>query len=445
MMDGERSYIRLADLTRMVGNAIRRDPELSQVWVLAELSDVRVVGGHCYMELVEKDDRGSFRAKLRAMIWSSSYTTLRRRFVAETGREISAGMKVLVRGGVTHHDVYGLSFVISDIDTSFTLGDMERVRREILARLAKEGVLENNRRLAAPELPQRIAVVSAAGAAGYGDFMHQIEQNEWGFRFYPCLFAATMQGDRTVPTVLDALDLVERTHAIMKWDCVVIIRGGGATADLNSFDNYELARRVATYPLPVAVGIGHERDRTVLDEIACVRCKTPTAVAALLLDRVLQSWNRVIESSRRIGNYVSLAMEGERRRLEQLQVSLPALVGARTMRQRMVLTEKASAIARTLAGKVPFERGRLEMYGHRMAEAPKRRFEQAAARLERTEAMIRVLSPDNTLRRGYSITRVNGRAVRDVAGLRPGDMIETTLHQGKVLSEVIDKNEEEEP
>lgn len=433
-MANKQPFITLTELQRMVGNTIRQNPALQGVWVVAELADVRQSGGHCYMELIEKDEGGTTRAKLRAMIWSNTYLVLRRRFHNETGREISSGMKVLLRGTANHHELYGLSFTIQDIDTSYTLGDMERLRREILSKLEKEGVLGRNRALKFPAMPQRIAVISAPGAAGYGDFMNQLTGNPEGFIFYPYLFNAVMQGDRTVPTVLEALDIVEETASF--WDCVVIIRGGGATSDLNAFDNYELAHRIATFKLPVVVGIGHERDRTVLDEIACVRCKTPTAVAAFLHDRLEESWTNICQAGRRIVEFAEEALKGERMRLSQVEMGLPARVSNRTIRTRMDLQRKASTIAQKLAQKTPQEKGRLIALVSRIENSVNNRLRDAGHAQERLTSMVRVLNPYNTLKRGYSITRVNGHAVTDISAIKAGNAIETTLLGGKVVSEV---------
>lgn len=433
-MQSERRPLSLVELQRLVGNSIRINPHLQSVWVVAELSDVRVAGGHCYMELVEKDEHGSFRAKLRAMIWNSTLGPLQRRFAAETGRQFGSGMKVLVRGTVTHHEIYGISFVINDIDASYTLGDMERLRREILERLGREGVMDENRKLPMPAVPQRIAVISASGAAGYGDFINQLVNNEAGYCIYPFLFGAVMQGERTVPTVLNALDKVEATSQF--WDCVVIIRGGGATAELNSFDNYELAKRVAIFPLPVVVGIGHERDRTVLDELACVRCKTPTAVAAYILDRIQAYYDRVADCCRYIGNYASHSLQGEKMRLSQAELGLPARVAARTMNARMRLERLGARISSAVGARMMREKGRLDMCVNSIEKGVVTAGKLAEARLERLEGMLRVLSPQNTLNRGYSITRVNGHAVSDPSMLRSGEVIETTLAHGKIYSTV---------
>lgn len=433
--------ITLSQLQQLVGNTIRMNRQLQGVWVVAELSDVRVAGGHCYMELIEKDSYGNTCAKTRAMIWAGTLMELRAKFYAATGRDIATGMKVMIRGSVNFHNLYGLSFTISDIDPSYTVGDLERLRREILERLKKEGVLDLNRNLVFPYAPQRVAVISASGAAGYGDFMNQIEHNAEGFRFNTHLFGAVMQGERTSSSVRAALDLVEST--IDLWDCVVIIRGGGSTSDLNGFDDYDLAKAVATFPLPVVVGIGHERDRTVLDEIACVRCKTPTAVAAFLIDSLRNVYGEVTENIKKIGRYAVEAMRGETYRLSSLEAMLPSRVKSSLLQGEKHLVELTHAMERAIMRKAQQQNENVSMLRLRVERASKNAIERQLTRLRNIEGMLRVLSPENTLRRGYSITRVNGKAVRTTDSLRCGDVVETTVIGGVFKSEISSVEEEE--
>lgn len=427
----------LSEYQAMLGNTIRMSPALQGAWVVAELSDVRMAGGHCYMELIEKDAAGTTRAKLRAMIWSGTLNMLRSKFLAATGQDIRTGLKVMLRGSANHHSVYGLSFTINDIDPSYTLGDMERLRREILERLKKDGILENNRRLPMPVTPQRVAVISAGGAAGYGDFINQLESAPEGYKFYPMLFQAVMQGERTSQSVCAALDLIEST--IDMWDCVVIIRGGGATSDLNGFDDYALAARVADFPLPVVVGIGHERDRTVLDEIACVRCKTPTAVAGYLIDALRNAWQSAYEKVDRIAQYAADRLRGEEMRLSNIEGLLPAKVTTRIMREERKLGDYAGRIERNIGVRRMNADAQLKMMTLRLTNVMKGVTERPMLKLRNLENMLRVLSPENTLRRGYSVTRVNGKAIHDASVLKPGDEIVTTLHAGEIKSKVIEK------
>lgn len=433
-MENSKGAVTLLEFQQMISNTIRMKPELQARWVIAELSDVRVSGGHCYMELVEKDSAGGTRAKMRAMIWSSLFMGLRSKFHAATGSDIRSGLKVMVRGSANHHNVYGLSFVISDIDPSYTMGDMERLRREILDRLVREGVAGSNRSLGLPPVLQRIAVISAPGAAGYGDFMNQIGLNPEGFVIYPMLFPAVMQGDRTVPSVLDCLDRIEQ--ALDFWDCVVIIRGGGATTDLNGFDNYELARRVATFPVPVVVGIGHERDRTVLDELACVRCKTPTAVAAFIIDRMRDYYARVADLVQRVARYDREALKGEHLRLANLEQTVPSLVKQKVMRERLRIRDLVAGVERGVASRIRAEETRLDKDLLRIFSATSGAVRREEMRLEKLDSMVRVLSPENILKRGYSITRIGGRSIRDASVVKPGEVIETRLASGTLSSRV---------
>lgn len=434
-MENSKGAVTLLEFQQMISNTIRMKPELQARWVIAELSDVRVSGGHCYMELVEKDSAGGTRAKMRAMIWSSLFMGLRSKFHAATGSDIRSGLKVMVHGSANHHNVYGLSFVISDIDPSYTMGDMERLRREILDRLVREGVAGSNRSLGLPPVLQRIAVISAPGAAGYGDFMNQIGLNPDGFVIYPMLFPAVMQGDRTVPSVLDCLYRIEQ--ALDFWDCVVIIRGGGATTDLNGFDNYELARRVATFPVPVVVGIGHERDRTVLDELACVRCKTPTAVAAFIIDRMRDYYARVADLVRRVARYDREALKGEHMRLSNLEQTVPSLVKQKVMRERLRIRDLVAGVERGAASRVRREETRLDKDLLRIFSATSGAVRREEMRLEKLDSMVRVLSPENILRRGYSITRIGGKSIRDASVVKPGEVIETRLANGTLLSKTV--------
>lgn len=453
-MQNER--LTLSQFQQRVSNAINKELALKNAWVQAEFSDLRIAGGHCYMELIEKDTAGTTRAKIRAMIWSGTLAAIRRKFYDATGRDIASGMKVLVRGSANYHNVYGLSFTISDIDPSFTLGDMERVRREILERLTREGVIDRNKELQLSPAPQRIAVISAEGTAGYGDFMNQIEGNPEGLVVYTMLFPAVMQGERTAETVIAALDRVEMTRNVGQWDAVVIIRGGGATTDLNGFDNLDLARRVATFPIPVIVGIGHERDRTVLDEIACIRCKTPTAVAAFVIDSLRSAYTSAAEFVQRIARYGTEALRGEHLRLAGMSQALPALARNRIIQEKMELSRLSQSIPALVQGRVARQKVYLTEYAGRLQRGAEARLsagqnqiartllllenrcgaiiQREKLRLQRLDDMQRLLSPDNTLRRGYSITRINGRAVSDASAVTPGSTVETTLASGKIIS-----------
>ncbi|MCH5231083.1 MAG: exodeoxyribonuclease VII large subunit [Muribaculaceae bacterium] len=448
--------IPLSRYTAAISDTVARAYHLSGVWVTAELSDVRTSAGHCYMELIEKNEAGQTVAKLRANIWRTTYMQLRQKFYNATQRDISNGIKALVKGSATHHPLYGLSFNISDIDPSYTLGDMERLRREILLKLQQEGVLFNNKNIPLPMASQRIAVISAEGAAGYGDFMNHLTGNSEGFVFYPCLFPCMMQGERVSESIRNALESIEST--IDFWDCVVIVRGGGATTDLNGFDDYKLARAVATFKLPIIVGIGHERDRNVLDEIAHTSLKTPTAVAGFFIDQARNAYERVLNLTDRIRVSSSELMIGEERRLSSMQslipqlairsienakanlhsisTRLPLLTQGKVGNERVKLQGIVNMLSHTNEGRIAKEKLRIDNHRHILQNILTLQIERGKQQIENLESLIRVLDPRNTLKRGYSVTRVNGKAVKSQADLSPGDIMTTSFCDGEVKSTV---------
>ncbi|MBD5323960.1 MAG: exodeoxyribonuclease VII large subunit [Bacteroides sp.] len=453
--EGPTAYT-LSAFSRFVVQAMSREPVLMGAWVVAEISDMAERGGHCYMTLIEKDASGTTVARMRANIWANRYLHIKNKFLYATQRELANGMKVMFYGGANYHPNYGLSFNIGDIEPSFTMGDLERIRREILAALQREGILNRNRSLTFSDPPRKIAIISSATAAGYGDFMNQLQHNSAGVEFNTLLFPAIMQGDRTAQSVMAALDLVEQTSSIMPWDCVVIIRGGGATTDMNGFDDLNLARRVATFPIPVIVGIGHERDRCVLDEIACVRCKTPTAVAAWLSDTAGMAWQRVCDLTSRIASFATERLKGEHIRLQSIETMIPSLADARIRNARIRLQSLSALIPSAAREATSKEKIRLEGITTTLRMASRMRIQKEYPLLESMAESVRtaaismlekektridslcrlteVLSPTSTLKRGYSITRVNGKAVTDPKTVKPGDIIETQTAQGMIIS-----------
>lgn len=399
--------ITLLELNRRVGAALNLTPGLNNVWVTAETSDLRTSGSHCYLELIQKDDSGSPLARCRAVIWASVYGRLSAKFTAATGSRLRSDMKIMVLVNVSYHPVYGLSLVINDINPDYTVGDLARRRLEIIARLKAEGVYDLNRDLALPDVPWRVAIVSARGAAGYGDFMRQLHNNAMRLRFSTTLFEAVMQGERTAPSIIAALDRI--MDRIEDFDCVVVIRGGGAVADLASFDNYDLASNVAQFPLPVICGIGHDRDETVLDYVAHTRVKTPTAAAELLVGVVAEAYRRVLNAGNEILAAVRSAVAGQRQQLAYCQGLLPTLAANVVERNRLAVGRHASEL---------------------LASSARNIAARAAARLASLGELLDAISPQATLRRGYSITRSSGRAVTDSTALRPGDVIVTTFAKG---------------
>ena len=382
-------------------------------WLQAELSDVRSnYSGHCYLEFVQKEPRGNnLIAKARGTIWSNVYRLLKPYFEEETGQAFVAGIKVLVEVSVEFHELYGYSLTVVNIDP--TLGDMARRRREILRQLDEEGVLTLNKELELPLLTQRIAVISSATAAGYGDFCNQLEHNPYGFIFYPRLFPAVMQGDRVEETIIAALDTINAQRD--DWDVVVIIRGGGATSDLSGFDTYELAANCAQFPLPIITGIGHERDDTVLDSVSHTRVKTPTAAAEFLI-------NHLHDTAETLEDYASSILYAVTARMEKEKTRLTRLVERIPMQTRMRIQE---------------ERHRLELVEKHVETLSQKRLAEENHRLRLLEQQIKAASPEHLLKRGYSITLKEGKAVTDASCLKEGDKLITRFAKGEVRSIVI--------
>ena len=416
-------------------NRIKRllaDPSVMNCWVVAETTDVRI-NQHCYLQLLEKNPKtGATVAKIKAIIWGSQFRCLNARFKQVTGRDIGNDMKIMVCLSVNYSPQYGLTVVINDINPEFTLGDMERQRQEILNRLTQEGIIGQNKTVPVPPVLQRIAIVSAAGAAGYGDFMKQLTDNKYGVCFYPCLFQATMQGVKTVPTVLAALDKVEQNQHL--FDCVVIIRGGGGTEELNSFDNYDLARRVATFPLPVIVGIGHERDITVLDYVAGIRVKTPTAAAEHI---ILQAANALAHIGDLSNQVVSIARDYIARAKEQLSYyagNLPIMaqriIDTNTLRLQNFIQNIPLHVQRRIEG----ENAQLARQKDAIKNAVAQVKMKETMRLEALGDKIELLSPRKVMARGYTLTTCEGKIMTDAAQLEAGKLVTIHFRDGKVVA-----------
>jgi len=404
------SLLELNSLVRQVLNKSLPDA----YWIQAELSDVRSnTTGHCYLEFVQKDARGNnLIAKARGTIWANVFRMLKPYFEESTGQVFVSGIKVMVQVTVEFHELYGYSLTVIDIDPSYTLGDMARKRREILKQLEEEGVLTLNKELEMPELVQKVAVISSASAAGYGDFCRQLEENPYGFIFYPHLFPALMQGSQVEESVIAALNAIydRRDH----FDAVVIIRGGGATSDLSGFDTYLLAANCAQFPLPIITGIGHERDDTVIDSVAHTRVKTPTAAAQFLINHMQETAENLEELAHTLVSSVSGRMEKENLRLSDLTARLPLVIKNRTMRENYLLEQLSQRINVGIARTITDKKHRLLLLEQRINDA----------------------SPERLLKRGYSLTFKDGKTVTDSAQLTPGDIITTRFAKGEVKSEV---------
>lgn len=450
-------FISLFDLNNQVKRTLK-ERFAEPVWVTAEIASIQENrSGHCYLELIDKPEgEDNPVAVAKGTIWAFTYRMLKPYFETTTGRSLERGMKVLVQVEVIFHELYGFSLNIKDINPTFTIGDLERKKREIIEQLEREGIIDMNQRLELSLLPKNIAVISSPTAAGLGDFINQLERNSYGYKFHIKLFPAVMQGEKTTESVIAALDRIYEYEYL--FDVVVIIRGGGAQSDLGCFDSYDMAANVAQFPIPVIAGIGHERDETIVDRVAFMRVKTPTAAAAFLIE-TFQDFDAHVEELR--GDFVSgvkdlLLRENNRQKL--LAVNLKRLtqgwLGGNANRlhllshrlehsvQLYVYNRKGyfNTVYTRIVNRLNLLRERqgnqLSDFSVRVKQKCKSRFEKERHFIELAEMQMKYVDPKNVLERGYSITRLNGRAVRSVTEVKAGDVVETVVGDGELKSRV---------
>ena len=386
-----------------------------QYWVVGELSDVSTpaFGGHFYGELVQKDEESDrIVARARITCWARNYNMIRLRFQKEAGETLRKGLQVKLLVEVNFHEQYGFSLNVVDIDSTFTLGDLAKRRREILQQLEKDGILHDNQSLPLPRLLKRIAVISSATAAGYGDFCNQLEENDYGFHFDVQLFPAVMQGEQVPESIIAALEEIREEPP---FDLVVIIRGGGASSDLSDFDSYELAACIALYPLPVLTGIGHERDETVLDYVAHTKVKTPTAAAAFIIEHQAEEAALLDDLYQRITHSSKEQIQREKQRLEHQRAVLPLIF--------MGFYQKGE--------------NRLVLLSQRLSSSAKQSLEREKHSLQLMQQRLNSLDPRLLLKRGYTITTCGGKLVRSIEGLAEGEVLTTQTNNGDIYSKVI--------
>ena len=405
----------------------------NEYWVEAELSECRESRGHCYMELIQKDEQNATPiAKAIAKCWASKWMIVRPYFERTTGQQLHTGMKVLLKVYPQFHEAYGFSWIVTDIDPTYTLGDMARKRQEIIRQLKEEGVFDLQKELQLPLFCQHIAVISSETAAGYGDFCNQLADNPYGFQFSTQLFPAIMQGEGVEQSIIAALERIYN----MDFDCVVIIRGGGATSDMSGFDTLALAENVANFPIPIITGIGHDRDESILDMVSHTRVKTPTAAAALLIDHLKAVLDTLNDAQDRLIYSTRQKLSTLDSQLSTLSEAIPRLFSIVRTRQEARLDTYYQRILSHIQQRVVTSQSDIRNYEQRMSTAIDRRLTSENHRLQLMEEKAKSLDPTLLLRRGYSITLKDGKAVRDVQALQKGDEIETRLANGLIHSTV---------
>jgi exodeoxyribonuclease VII large subunit len=430
-------------------------------WVTAEISEIREnSAGHCYLELIEKNsDERNVKARVRAIIWSTRYRFLKAFFENGTGETLREGLKILVKTKVEYHELYGLSLIISDIDPAFTIGEMALKRQLVIKKLEQEGVFSMNKDLKIPILPQRIAVISSKNAAGYSDFVNHLKANSFGYIFYTALIESSLQGSETEQGVINALDRIALNSQL--FDVVVIIRGGGSQSDLSWFDSYNIAYHVTQFPLPVITGIGHDKDISVTDMVANKALKTPTAVADFLIESVASVENDIIEMITEIVDASRIIIERNKNRIDTSGIKLLPLsrlmlsdIKEKLSSKIIEINNKGKELIFAATITPANQKSRLSSYVktfvslkdttlqrniQRLFSGTFNLLETRNMRIEVLENTSQLLNPENVLQRGYSITSVNGRILKDNCQIEEGDTIDTLLHKGSLRSKVIER------
>ena len=426
-------HISLSQLNTLIGEAIALHLDKSY-WIVAEIVELREnYSGHCYLSLAEKQD-DKVLAQSRASIWQQTYRMIKPYFESATGQAFSSGIKVRIKVAASFHNVYGLNLTVQDIDPAYTVGELSLRRQQILKLLLEDGVADMNKELDMPIAPQRIAVISSPTAAGYEDFLKQLGHNPYGFSFKTTLFPATMQGDGAEASIIKAMDAVY--ERIDQFDVLVLIRGGGAAIDLSCFDNYNIAFHLTQFPLPVLVGIGHERDETVLDLVAHTSFKTPTAVAAYLIECLLQVDAQINEVVDRLQTTIHQISTREKQRLYSIAAGLPAIASRLFTQKKVQLHQKVFALRQLNEHYFADKKSLLDEKVRRLQLTFQELWTKEEAFLEKAKVVAELSDPRHLLQKGYSITLKDGRALRSSEELQTGDQLTTLLHKGQVKSVV---------
>lgn len=447
--------ITLSELHNKISNSFKEN-FADSFFIVAEINELNESRGHAYLELIEKDKSEVLLAKARATIWARTYRMLKPYFESATGHKFEAGLKVLLVVTVEFHEVYGYSLNIKDIDPSYTVGDIERKRLLIIKRLEEDGVMGMNKELEFPIVPQKVAIISSETAAGYGDFIDQLQNNDYGFKFYTKLFPAAMQGEETESSVINALEQIFEIDDI--FDIVVIIRGGGSKSDLSWFDSYQMALNISQFSLPILTGIGHEKDESIIDLVAHTSLKTPTAVAGFLIDSVAEYYNYLMQLSEdfsykikdiiaenknnldflmsKFKPVVNEILFKQNSDLELIKHSLKNIVNIKIQEQNYILQKIPVKIENSVQKYISLEKQNIEMKYVYLKNIAKNSIIKQKHKLKIFEQKNNLLSPNNILERGYSFTLLNNRIIKSKNDIKKGDIIETKLIDGSFKSKV---------
>ena len=455
-----RKIFSLLDVTRSIQKTLAKR-YTSSFWVKAEMNKLNhyTRSGHCYPDLVEKKD-GKVIAQIRANLWKYDFYRVNNNFLKVLKEPLKDGIKILFQAKVSFDPVYGLSLHILDIDPSFTLGDLEKEKMETIEKLRSENLFDRNKRLDFPLLPQNIAVISVETSKGYADFRRVIENNAWDYRFFHMLFPSILQGEKAVDGIIGQLERIKKVKH--HFDIVAIVRGGGGDIGLSCYNDYEMARAIAEFPLPVITGIGHATNETVAEMLGYENAITPTKLAELLIQRfhnfeepvrqaqvsiVEKSFRQLLDEKNRFGSEVRLFRSATKNKLASASRdikgtgrSLAQGAAYRFRNERKVLEHVAMQTGRQLHIRLDLHHAGLETIRDTVPAKIRARLEREKSGIESLERTVLALHPDNVLKRGYSITLKDGKSVKSTAQIEPDDQLETILFDGKISSIVKSKN-----
>ncbi len=427
-------HLSLLALNKTIGEVLAKNLEPSY-WVVAEIGEMRHNrNGHCYLELVEKDS-DNILAKSRATIWSYTYRNLSAWFLSITGQDLKPGMKILFNATVQFHEIYGFSLNIKDIDAQYILGERAKRKQEIIQKLQDDGVFEMNKEIDLPLVPQKIAVISSESAAGYGDFMDQLNDNEYGYHFDVRLFNSTMQGNKAELSILNSIHLV--FDQLDDFDLLVIIRGGGAATDLDCFDSYELGSHIAQFPLPIVTGIGHERDETIADLVAHTKMKTPTAVAEFIIMGSRNFEEKLNEHFDQLANRLNFSLVEENNKMDQVIYQMQRNVQAIVNKENIGLAGLIQSLNYSRKKLLDKNEHILEENLQKIVNYPARLLEREGNKLEHLGRELEIINPINILKRGYSITLVDGVNINKLDSLEKDATINTITKRLEIESKLL--------
>ncbi|MGY6523601.1 MAG: exodeoxyribonuclease VII large subunit [Mongoliitalea sp.] len=431
--------ISLVTLNKIIRDTLDTQLEPSY-WVIAEIGELKAgPNGHAYLDLLEKEGNQTL-AKIRGTIWSYSYRTVASKFQQATGQRLQASMKILASVTVTFHEVYGISLNIKDIDPAYTLGERAKLRQAIIDRLTREGLMEQNKQLSLPIVPQRIAVISSPHAAGYEDFINQLQHNSYGYRIHTTLFPSVMQGAEAGNSIRAAVNLAIATA---NFEAIVLIRGGGAALDLECFDDYALAKTLAESPIPVLTGIGHERDETVADMVAHTKLKTPTAVAAFLLDGFLEFEENLLVLHKRMERTVFLHLQHQGKLLDQHELRIQNHSRQEIKRSQQQLQQLQHSLKLWTGQALKIQSLHIRELHTAVQKSWKRLVEGKQQHLEQIAKDIFRLDPQEHFKRGYTRTEINGTPLQQQTPAAGDSMVTYTGKQR--IESIIQQINTDEP